>query len=181
VCPRDKFEDERYPFAPALRPVRDARPTDAKEAPRAGLAHEAEAAVALLGLRLCIPIKGGRLSKPQKQARAATWICPTDRRISTLRPPIRSVQRTLNDCCPSGEAKRPATHVYELIGCRGEPLVRPLLYLIGQSLEAAASNNSRVRTSGNASRSRVAVLSRPASGSPPPFVWTNQHVSKEHG
>jgi hypothetical protein len=23
VCPRDKFEDERYPFAPALRPVRD--------------------------------------------------------------------------------------------------------------------------------------------------------------
>jgi len=40
-------------------------------------------------------IRGGPLSRPRRRARAATWLCPSDRRISTLHPPLRSVQRTL--------------------------------------------------------------------------------------
>src|ERR1051325_7117633 len=39
-------------------------------------------------------IRGGPLSRPRRRARAATWLCPSDRRIRTLHPPIGSVQRT---------------------------------------------------------------------------------------
>ena len=57
---RDKFGDERYPFAPALRPTREAlakldpKPTPATEALRAELgAGQEEQATALSGAGVC--------------------------------------------------------------------------------------------------------------------------------
>ena len=50
--------------------------------------------------------------------------------------PNRQCSANPTACCPSREARRPATQVYELIGCCREPLLAPYLYLIGQALQA---------------------------------------------
>ena len=69
-------------------------------------------------------IRGGPLSRPRRRARAATWLCPSDRRISTLHPPTRSVQRT-PPLVTQAERRNAQLLVDELIGCCRELLLAP--------------------------------------------------------
>ena len=118
-------------------------------------------------------IRGGPLSRPRRRARAATWLCPSDRRISTLHPPLRSVQRTPNACCPSEGATRPGYSRLRRLRANRLPRAAPCSISLPDR-PIARSRRPAITAAfgllGNASRSRVAALCRPASGSPSPSI-----------